>query len=149
MYAGQDRRGRDHRASSSPRMRHPYSEALLASVPEARPGRLHPPVQHPRPPAGPVPAASPVPVRPPLPLRPERLPGHEPSPRRAGGLGEPGHLAACFHQVGVDEATMAPPRGGGQIGRRHRHGRRGLPSARRPGPTSSAQQPVLLEVDTW
>ena len=52
----QDRRGRRRTTELFTAMRHPYSEALLASVAEARPGPLRPARQHPGPAARPLPA---------------------------------------------------------------------------------------------
>ena len=108
------------------RMRHPYSEALLASVPKLEqdssirlisipglPPDLSQPIDKCR-------------FAPRCLYAQEDCLDHEPELVRAGDS-EPGHLAACFHQVGVDEATIAEaPRSGGEVGRRHHHRRRAL-----------------------
>ncbi|MGH9019005.1 MAG: dipeptide ABC transporter ATP-binding protein, partial [Acidimicrobiales bacterium] len=88
------------------RMRHPYSEALLASVPKLEqdssirlisiPG-LPPDLSQPINQCRFAPRC--------LYTQPDCL-EREPELDRAGDS-EPGHLAACFHQVGVDAATMA------------------------------------------
>jgi oligopeptide/dipeptide ABC transporter ATP-binding protein len=88
------------------RMRHPYSEALLASVPKLEqdssirlisipglPPDLSQPIDQCR-------------FAPRCLYAQDDCTVHEPDLVRAGES-EPGHLAACFHQVGVDEATMA------------------------------------------
>ncbi len=88
------------------RMRHPYSEALLASVPKLEqdssirlisipglPPDLSQPIDQCR-------------FAPRCLYAQDDCTTHEPELVRAGES-EPGHLAACFHQVGVDEATMA------------------------------------------
>jgi oligopeptide/dipeptide ABC transporter ATP-binding protein len=88
------------------RMRHPYSEALLASVPKLEQDSSIRLIS--------------IPGLPPDLSRPinecrfaprclyvqDDCRAQEPSLERAGDS-EPGHLAACFHQVGVDDATMA------------------------------------------
>jgi oligopeptide/dipeptide ABC transporter ATP-binding protein len=88
------------------RMRHPYSEALLASVPKLEqdssirlisisglPPDLSQPIEQCR-------------FAPRCIYAQQDCLAQEPELVRAGDS-EPGHLAACFHQVGVDEATMA------------------------------------------
>jgi peptide/nickel transport system ATP-binding protein len=88
------------------RMRHPYSEALLASVPKLEqdssirlisipglPPDLSQPIDQCR-------------FAPRCLYAQDDCLNHEPELERAGDS-EPGHLAACFHQVGVDPATMA------------------------------------------
>ena len=88
------------------RMRHPYSEALLASVPKLEqdasirlisipglPPDLSQPIHQCR-------------FAPRCLYAQDDCLAEEPDLVRAGDS-EPGHLAACFHQVGVDEATMA------------------------------------------
>ena len=89
------------------RMRHPYSEALLASVPKLEqdssirlisipglPPDLSQPIDQCR-------------FAPRCLYVQQDCRDHEPELGRAGGDSEPGHQAACFHQVGVDEATIA------------------------------------------
>jgi oligopeptide/dipeptide ABC transporter ATP-binding protein len=88
------------------RMRHPYSEALLASVPKLEqdssirlisipglPPDLSQPIDQCR-------------FAPRCLYVQEDCRAHEPELLRAGDS-EPGHMAACFHQVGVDQATIA------------------------------------------
>ncbi len=88
------------------RMRHPYSEALLASVPKLEqdssirlisiPG-LPPDLSQP------IDACR---FAPRCLYAQDDCTAHEPELLLAGNA-EPGHLAACFHQVGVDETTIA------------------------------------------
>ena len=88
------------------RMRHPYSEALLASVPKLEqdssirlisipglPPDLSQPIDQCR-------------FAPRCLYVQDDCRAQEPALERAGDS-EPGHLAACFHQVGVDAATIA------------------------------------------
>ncbi|HXQ60541.1 MAG TPA: ABC transporter ATP-binding protein [Acidimicrobiales bacterium] len=88
------------------RMRHPYAEALLASVPKLEqdssirlisipglPPDLSQPIDQCR-------------FAPRCLYAQQDCSDHEPELVRAGDS-EPGHLAACFHQVGVDPATIA------------------------------------------
>ena len=148
MYAGQDRRGRDDRPSSSPRMRHPYSEALLASVPKldqdplgapasASPGLppdLSQPIAHCRFAARCRYAQRPTAARASPPLdagRGQRAASH------LARLLPPGRRRPADHRQ--------PARGGGQGGRPERQGRRGRAGPpRRPAPRRSTHAPVLV-----
>ncbi len=89
------------------RMRHPYSGGAPGVGPEARPGLLGPPDQHSRPAARPLAADRPLPFRPPLPLRAAGLHGARAASSSAPGSRSPATWPRCFHQVGVDEATIA------------------------------------------
>ena len=106
MYAGKIIESSVHR-----RAVHPHAPPVLRGAaglgPEARAGRLDPPRQHPGPAARPRPspstsAGSPRAV---ATCRSDCRASEPPLERAARGT--PRHLAACFHQVGVDERTMA------------------------------------------
>jgi len=128
------------------RMRHPYSEALLASVPKLEqdssirlisiPG-LPPDLSQP---------ISQCRFAPRCLYAQDDCLAQEPDLVRAGDS-EPGHLAACFHQVGVDQATMAKRPDAVAKSADVRITADELSQARHDTRTQElAQQPVLLEV---
>ena len=100
MYAGQGGRGGRHRRAL-PRMRHPYTEALLASVPKLDQSPDERLLAHPRPAARPVPAHHQLPASPPLPATPPTQCREEEPPLERGRPTAPSpggtHRFACFH----------------------------------------------------
>jgi peptide/nickel transport system ATP-binding protein len=88
------------------RMRHPYAEALLASVPKLEQDSSIRLISIPGLPPDLSQDIEGCRFAPRCLYAQEDCLVQEPVLERAGDS-EPGHLAACFHQVGVDEATMA------------------------------------------
>ena len=99
-----DRRERRHRSRSSRRMRHPYTQALLASIPLLEQDRVKRALQHPRHPAGP--AAPPAGCRFAARCMPSRT---DAAAETAGSRRDrTGHTFACWHPVGpVDRLRSA------------------------------------------
>ena len=104
MYAGQivESAGTDRLFED---VHHPYTEALLASIPQLDQDKTQRLYAIPGPAARPVPTAVGVPVRPTVPVR------HRDMPDRGATLGgdDAGHPYACFHPVdrAVDEIAGA------------------------------------------
>ena len=92
------------------KMRHPYTEALLRSIPKIDDPQPHPVAGDHRSPARPAPPAARVPVRAALPVRRRRLPRRDATARVRRGRGPPLRLLPPARLAGERRGAGAQPR---------------------------------------